>query len=563
MGEIMSKEWWKEAVCYQIYPKSFYDSNHDGIGDIRGIINKLDYLSDLGVNIIWISPFFKSPMVDNGYDISDYYSVDPIFGTNEDLEELIEKAKKVGIKLLFDLVVNHCSDQHEWFQKAIFDPNCKERDYFVIRKKDQITNWRSIFGGSVWDKLPGSDDEYYMHVFAKEQPDLNWENPELRQEIYKMINYWLDKGIGGFRVDAIVYLKKNQDFPDFPSDGADGLASVNLGSQNQPGIDKFLTELRQETFDKYDCMTVGEAFGVPFEQLPEYSGDNGYFSMIFDFSYDVPDSNNDKPWYIKNAWTVDEWKEKVFKSQKMIQKFGIWSPNHLENHDSQRSVSRFFDRKEINYENTTMLGALDFFLRGTPFIYQGQELGMKHATIDDISKFDDIQTIDQYQVALKAGYSKDEALKAVLHRSRDNSRTPMQWDESEYAGFSTVSPWLPVNSDYKLFNVDSESRIENSVLNFYKKMIAIRQASEYQNTLVYGEMVPLYVSETNIVAYERKTSQQKLVIVCNFQNKKAQLPILEATNEMKIILSNVNNKSINKDAIHLLPYQFTLFEVKQ
>lgn len=559
----MQKKWWKEAVAYQIYPKSFYDSNDDGIGDLRGIIAKLDYLVDLGINIIWISPFFKSPMVDNGYDISDYYSVDPIFGSNADLEELIESANQRGIKLLFDLVVNHCSDQHEWFQKAIADPNSKERDYFVIRKGNQLTNWRSIFGGSVWSKLPGSEDEYYMHVFAKEQPDLNWENPELRQEIYKMINYWLDKGIGGFRVDAIVYLKKNQAFPDFPSDGPDGLASVNLGSQNQEGIGEFLTELKEATFQKYDCVTVGEAFGVPLAQLPEYSGENGYFSMIFDFSYDVPDGTNGEPWYVKRSWTVKEWKQKIYNSQKLLAEFSVWSPNHLENHDSARVVNRFFEADQINFASTTMIGALDFFLRGTPFIYQGQELGMKNATIKSPSVFDDIQTKDQYQVALEAGYTTSEALQAVLHRSRDNARTPMQWSDEIYAGFSSAQPWLPINDDYQEYNVAIEQNDTNSVLNFYRKMIEIRQKSIYREILIYGELTPIYQDIDNIVAYDRHLDDRRVRVICNFQNEAIELKKYHQNEKYQLILSNDAHSTNHEQLIQLNPYQVILVEVTE
>lgn len=559
----MEKKWWKEAVAYQIYPKSFYDSNGDGIGDLRGIIEKLDYLVDLGINIIWISPFFKSPMVDNGYDISDYYAVDPIFGSNADLEELIEAASQRGIKLLFDLVVNHCSDQHEWFQKAIADPNSKERDYFVIRKADQLTNWRSIFGGSVWTKLPGSEDEYYMHVFAKEQPDLNWENPELRQEIYKMINYWLDKGIGGFRVDAIVYLKKNQAFPDFPSDGPDGLASVNLGSQNQAGIGEFLTELKAATFQNYDCVTVGEAFGVPLAQLPEYSGENGYFSMIFDFSYDVPDGTNGEPWYVRKPWTVKEWQQKVYQSQKILKEFGIWSPNHMENHDSARVVNRFFEADQINFASTTMIGALDFFLRGTPFIYQGQELGMKNATIKDPNVFDDIQTKDQYQVALAANFSTSEALKAVLHRSRDNARTPMQWQDEIYAGFSSAQPWLPVNDDYREYNVATERNDANSILNFYRRMIEIRQKSAYREILIYGDFRPVYLDLDNIVAYDRHLAGKTVRVICNFQNQAIELQKYRQNEKYQLILSNDAYSTNQEQLLQLNPYQVILVEVTE
>ena len=554
------KTWWKESVFYQIYPKSYKDSNGDGVGDLRGIISKLDYLEELGIDVIWISPFFESPMVDNGYDISNYYKVDPIFGTNEDLEELIEEAKKRNIKIIFDLVVNHCSDQHEWFQKAISDPNAKERDYFIIKKKEEITNWRAIFGGSSWSPLPNSEDEYYFHVFAKEQPDLNWENPELRQKIYEMINYWLDKGIGGFRVDAISYLKKNQEFPNLASDGVDGLAHVDKGSINQIGINDFLSELRRETFDKYDCVTVGEAFGVPFEDLGIYVGDDGCFSMIFEFSYDHPSVPKGGNWYEYQDWHVDEWKEQIFEAQSQIAKIG-WSPSHIENHDSPRSLNKFIEEKERGYASATMLATLYFHLRSSPFIYQGQEIGMTNVDYETIDTFDDLSTHDHYQRALDNGYSEEEAFRLITPRSRDNSRSPMQWNDEKNSGFSDMTPWLPVNGNYQEVNVEKEKAKETSIYRYYQKMIALRKNDCYRDTLVYGVFKPLMAEVTNLVAYERVAENQRIWVLNNFQTAETVVTIPKGA---KVLLSNLDlcfNEI--KDELVLAGYQSVVLEIRE
>lgn len=546
-------QWWRSSVVYQVYPKSFADSNGDGIGDLRGVINKLDYLQWLGINIIWLSPFFSSPMVDNGYDISDYYRVDPQFGTNEDLYELIDEAKKRDIRLIFDLVVNHCSDQHEWFKTACADPNSEERGYFIIHKKDKLTNWRSIFGGSVWSPMPGNPGEYYMHVFAKEQPDLNWENPKLRHKVYELVNYWLDHGVAGFRVDAITYIKKDQSFADYPADGPDDMVNVNVGSNNQPGIGKFLTELRRETFDKHDCMTVAEASDIPYDQLCDYAGPNGYFSMIFEFHYQDPYVDPDNlSWYATHQWTVDEWKTLVFKAQHEQQRLDVWSPTHLECHDSPRSISRLLP--EVTYESTTMLATLYFLLRGTPFIYQGQELGMSNATINNIEQFDDIFTKDQYQVALQAGLSEPDAFRCVAFRSRDNARTPMQWDTSDNAGFTDGKPWLPVNRGYESVNVKVERDDSKSVLHYYRKLISLRADPRYQEILVDGASNPAYESYPNVVAYNRVANDGRVItVICNFQNKTVILPLSE---QRDILLSNVDRTGyVDTNMLELRGYE--------
>lgn len=550
------RDWKRETTVYQIYPKSFYDASGDGVGDIKGITQQLDYLQWLGIGTIWISPFFKSPMVDNGYDIADYYSVDPMFGTNEDLDELIAQARLRGIRILLDAVINHCSDQHIWFQKACSDPTAEERDYFIIRKKDQLTNWRSVFGGSVWSPLPGNPDEYYMHVFAKEQPDLNWENPKLRHEIYRMINHWLDKGVSGFRVDAITYIKKNQEFPDFPADGPDGLCAVNLGSSNQPGISDFLMEMRHETFDRFDCMTVAEASDVEFDQLQSYAGDNGAFSMIFEFSYQDPYVDIRHPqWCHPKAWSVEDYKRQIFTAQNQQQHFDTWSPTHLENHDTPRSLTRLMKNSDVDglsgdpliqRKQATMLATMFFFLRGTPFIYQGQELGMTNASLHSIDEFDDIFTKDQYQVALQEGLTASEALASSAFRSRDNARTPMQWTSGKHAGFSSspdAQPWLPVHSDYSTTNVATEKTDPDSILNWYRSMIALRGDPLYRSALVYGTCDPVLEETRNVIAYDRCDAQDTIRVICNFQNE-SQTVRLEGKKKISILLSNVKRTTI-------------------
>lgn len=552
-ANMTEQQWWRSAVVYQIYPKSFADSNGDGVGDLRGIIGKLDYLQWLGVNVIWISPFFVSPMVDNGYDIADYYHVDPMFGTDEDIDELIRQAHARGIRVLCDLVMNHCSDQHDWFRTACEDPHSEERGYFIIRPKDRINNWRSVFGGSVWEPMPDNPDECYMHVFAKEQPDLNWENPRLRHELYRMIAHWLDRGVDGFRVDAITYIKKDQSYRNYPADGPDGLVGVAAGSSNQPGIGEFLTEMRREVFDRYHCLTVAEASDVPYDQLRDYAGPDGYFSMIFEFHYQDPYVDPDNlAWHAMRPWTVEEWKSLVFTAQREQQRLEVWSPSHLECHDAPRSISRLLP--ETTYESITMLATLYFLLRGTPFIYQGQELGMGNSTIDSIDRFDDVFTHDQYDVALQAGLSEQEAFRVVSFRSRDNARTPMQWTPGANAGFSEGEPWLPVNNDWRTTNVATESGDRASVLWYYKRLIELRLDPRMSPMLSEGSCVPVFEDITNLVAYDRVSAGGDTVrALCNFQRERVAVPLDGAAD---VLLSNTGREGeVSGEILDLGPYE--------
>ncbi|MFQ9924227.1 MAG: alpha-glucosidase [Beduini sp.] len=544
-------EWWKNEIAYQIYPRSFKDTNHDGVGDIKGITEKLDYLENLGVTLLWLCPIYKSPMDDNGYDISDYYDINPEFGTMQDLEELIQEAKKKNIKIIMDLVINHTSDEHPWFKEAIANPDSPYRDYYIFKSaKDnkEPTNWRSVFGGSVWKKVEGTND-YYFHAFSQRQPDLNWENPQMRQDLYKMINWWLEKGIAGFRVDAINFIKKDQCYQDGPVDGTDGLSACFAFSRNQPGIEKFFEEMKRETFAKHNCMTVAEAVGVNYPDLGIFIGEQGCFSMMFDFNYSNFDIGEDEEWFKRKTWTPKEYRELLFTGQREIQKIG-WVASFLENHDQPRSIDKLIvNEEDRNYYSKTMLAGMFFNLRGTPFIYQGQEIGMVNFTRQSIDEFNDIGSIGQYQRAIEEGYSKEEALHFVNLRSRDNTRTPMHWDDSEYAGFSDVKPWIKMMDNYKEINVAKQLNNEPSVFQFYKKMIALRKA---ESILVEGDFEEILEMPDDVIAYSRESAEGKISCLCNFS------PNILKIREIKgsVLLNNYTEYQLGE----LKPFQFVMIK---
>ncbi len=515
----MTKKWWHDKVAYQIYPKSFYDSNGDGIGDIPGIISKLDYLQELGVDMIWLSPCYSSPLADQGYDISDYYNIDPRFGTMEDMERLIAEAKKRDMYILMDLVVNHCSDEHEWFRKACEDPDGEYGDFFYLREKDGEklpTNWRSYFGGPVWDDLPGTNRQY-LHVFHKKQPDLNWENPKLREEVYKNINWWLEKGLAGFRIDAIINIKKALPFRDYAPDRSDGLCSINTMLKDAEGIGAFLGEMRDRTFSVYDAFSVGEVFNEKPEVIPDFIGDGGYFSTMFDFNEAIFGQSG-KGWYDAEPITPEDYKNCCFASQKKVGDIGFLS-NIIENHDEPRGVSRYIPEGDCCKESKKMLAALNFMLRGLPFIYQGQELGMENIPFSSIDEVDDISSLDEYQVALDAGLSPEDALKAVARFSRDNARTPMQWSDAAHAGFTTGKPWLRVNPNYLSINAASQLEDPDSVFHFYQKLIRLRKDPVYKETIVYGTLEPAFREQHNLMAYYRR-GDKTLLVIGNYQSGK-------------------------------------------
>ena len=574
----LDKKWWQKEVGYQIYPRSFYDSNNDGIGDLNGITAKLDYLKELGITLIWICPIFKSPMDDNGYDISDYYDVNPEFGTKEDLERLIKEAEKRGIKIILDLVINHTSDEHEWFLEALKNPESKYRNYYIFKRgKNGLppTNWRSHFGGSAWEKVEGEADEngnemYYLHLFTKKQPDLNWENPEVREELYKMVNYWLEKGIAGFRVDAINSIKKDENYLNLPVDGADRLAYNVKYTLNQPGIEEFLSELAKETFKKYNCMTVAETPMLEYERYNDFIGEDGFFSMIFDFSYADLDMTKGGFYYSLRDIPTIELRNAIFESQLTQQKYG-WGAPFLENHDLPRSLNKFFGEK-ANETNAKLLGNVFFFLRGTPFIYQGQEIGMDNFVRKDISEFDDIASKDQYQRALGEKFSTEEALYFVNKRSRDNSRTPMQWDNSKNAGFSeneNIKSWIKLTGSQAVTNVKNQLNDEKSIFAHYKKMIDLRQNGKYSDCLIYGEFIPVPLENEKIIAYVRKYGNQKLLCISNFSELKQEVKlndIAKVLGEKEITLGEIlinNFDKIGKDEkkLNLEGFQSLLVEI--
>lgn len=552
------KKWWQDKIAYQIYPKSFYDTNGDGIGDLPGIIEKLDYLKELGVDIVWLSPCYRFPLADQGYDISDYYDIDPRFGTMEDMDRLIAEAKKRDMYIVMDLVVNHCSDEHEWFKKACKDPDGKYGRFFYLRDKEDgklPTNWRSYFGGSVWEDLPGTNKQY-LHVFHKKQPDLNWENPELREEVYKNINWWLDKGLGGFRIDAIINIKKALPMHDYEPDREDGLCSINKMLEEASGIGEFLGEMRDRTFKPHDAFSVGEVFNAKDEELPDFIGNNGYFSSMFDFNETIF-GGSEKGWYDCKEITPDDYKRCCFETQAKMGDFGFVS-NIIENHDEPRGVSHYIPEGDCCDTSKKMLAALNFMLRGLPFIYQGQELGMENIPFKSIDEVDDISTLDEYKVALDAGLTPEAALKAVARRSRDNARTPMQWTGEENAGFTAGTPWLRVNSNYTAINVEKETIDPNSVLNFYKKLIALRKDPEYKETVVYGALEPFMEDRHNLMAYYRK-GDKTLLVVGNYQWDEQEITLPSECK--KVLINNYPDMVLDGNSVKLHGYQVLVVEL--
>lgn len=529
----MNKKWWKELIAYQIYPKSFMDSNGDGIGDIQGIISKLDYLKDLGIDLIWLCPMYKSPNHDNGYDISDYKDILDEFGTMDDFNELLSEVHNRGMKLIIDLVINHTSHEHPWFIESRSSRDNPKRDWYIWREgkgDEEPNNWESIFKGSAWEFCENSE-EYYLHLFAKEQPDLNWENKEVRNELYKMINWWLDKGIDGFRVDAISHIKKEEGLKDM--DNPEGLKYVSSFEKhmNVEGINSHLKELKEETFSKYDIVTVGEANGVSANEADHWvAEDEGTFNMIFQFEH-------------LNLWNYEEgqgfdvkaYKDVLTNWQNSLEGKG-WNALFIENHDIPRVVSTWGNDKEYLTECAKAFGAIYFLQKGTPFIYQGQELGMTNVKYHSISEYDDVKTINTYSERIESGVSEEIALKEAWVTSRDNSRTPMQWNSSNNAGFTCGKPWIGVNENYKTINVEVEERDENSVLNFYKKLIRLKKSNE---ALIYGVYDLILEEDENIFAYTRTLNNHKFLIMANLTEEKAKyIYEKEKLNSKDLILNN-------------------------
>lgn len=556
----MERKWWHEKVAYQIYPKSFYDANGDGIGDLRGIIEKLPYLKELGIDIVWISPCYCSPLADQGYDISDYYNIDPRFGTMEDMDELIAEGKKYGIGIVMDLVVNHCSDEHEWFKKACEDPDGKYGKYFYIEdmKDGKVPcNWRSYFGGSVWEPLPGHPDKCYLHLFHKKQPDLNWENPEVREDIFTMINWWLAKGLAGFRIDAIINIKKALPWKDYPVDRPDGMSKAQNMLKDAVGVGEFLGEMRDRCFKVYDAFSVGEVFNEKPEELPDFIGDNGYFSSMYDFGANIW-GESDRGWYDRTRISPDNYRDCSFAGQAKAEGVGFFS-NIIENHDEPRGVSRYIPEGDVNDTSKKALATMLFMLKGLPFIYQGQEIGMENMKFTSIDEVDDISTLDEYQVSLDAGLTKEEALKVISLYSRDNARTPFQWSAGKNAGFSEGTPWLGVNPNYTRINLESQINDPDSVFQYYRKLIALRKNPQYKETIVYGKTTPLWTDRKNLMAFTRSSEEQTLLVIANFQNE-PQSVTLDAPYK-KVVLGNYADVQTDGTEVTLKGYQAVVLEL--
>ncbi|WP_048715150.1 alpha-glucosidase [Streptococcus sp. 343_SSPC] len=555
----MEKDWWKGKVAYQIYPKSFKDSNGDGVGDLKGITEKLDYLQDLGIDILWLSPVYKSPFIDQGYDISDYYAIDPLFGTMEDMEELIAEGKKRGISIIMDLVVNHCSSHHEWFQKALADPDGPYADYFYFIESDkEPNNWESYFGGSVWEPVPGTN-KYYLHSFHKDQPDLNWQNPVLREEIYTMINWWLDKGIAGFRIDAIINIKKDLEWRSLPSDRDNGLVPVPESLVNAQPIEPFLQELKEHTFAKYNAFTVGEVFNETDEELHFFIGKDGVFSSIFDFKQTMLGQEG-KGWFDHSLPTADELKESIFQAHERADSIGVLS-TIIENHDEPRGVSHYIAEGPVNDTSKKALGTIQVLRKGIPFIYQGQEIGMENQVFESVEDFDDIATINGYHVAKEAGLSEEEALAAIAKYSRDNARTPMQWSAEPGLGFSDGPAWLISPKPDHSINVEDQEKDPNSILNYYRQLTALYRHPLYGNTIRFGDMIPAYRDRENIIAFERR-GDKRLLVISNFQNRQATLELPAPIKT--VILNNTAGLFQEGDQVlELAPYQTVVLELAE
>lgn len=513
----MEKKWWKESVVYQIYPRSFKDSNGDGIGDIKGITSKLDYLKELGVDVIWLSPVYKSPNDDNGYDISDYQDIMDEFGTMEDWEEMLAEIHNRGMKLIMDLVVNHSSDEHKWFVESRKSKDNPYRNYYIWRPgKDgkEPNNWESAFSGSTWE-YDEQTEEYFLHIFSKKQPDLNWENPTVRDEVYKMMSWWLEKGIDGFRMDVINFISKVEGLPPAPNPDGKKYVSGHEYFMNGPRIHEFLQEMNREVLSKYDILTVGEMPGVTPEQGALYTGEErNELNMVFTFEHMDLDSGPNGKWDLR-PWKLTDIKKILSKWQTELEGKG-WNSLYWNNHDQPRVVSRFGDDQQYRIESAKMLATCLHMMQGTPYIYQGEELGMTNIQFDSIDEYRDIETLNMYKVKVEIeGVDPTDVMKSIYVKGRDNARTPVQWDDTDHAGFTTGTPWIKVNPNYKEINAKQAVADENSVFHYYKKLIQLRKQHEI---IVYGSYQLLYENDESIYAYTRTLHDEKLVVVTNFTN---------------------------------------------
>lgn len=550
----MKKQWWKESVVYQIYPRSFMDSNGDGIGDLQGIISRLDYLKELGIDVVWLSPVYKSPNDDNGYDISDYQDIMREFGTMKDWEELLGELHTRGIKLIMDLVVNHSSDEHIWFSEARKSKDNPYRDYYIWREGKngkEPNNWGSNFGGSAWE-LDESTGEYYLHLFSKKQPDLNWENSNLRKEIYDMMTWWLEKGIDGFRMDVVNFISKVEGFPDDEPKPGRKYASGSKYYRNGPRIHKYLQEMNEKALSKYDVMTVGEMPGVNPEWARQYTGEaRNELNMVFQFEHVSLDNGPNGKWDLKPL-DLFELKTNLTKWQNELDEVG-WNSLYFNNHDQPRSVSRFGNDGEYWDKSAKMLATLLHMMKGTPYIYQGEEIGMTNVRYSSIDEYRDIETLNFYKEALNDGWTEEKALKAIYAKGRDNARTPMQWDSSRHGGFTEGTPWIKVNPNYQDINVEKAMSNPDSVFHYYKKLIELRKKNEI---IIYGKYNLILDHHPEVYAYTRTLGNQTLLVMCNFYggNTEAELPAEIQGEKFEPLIGNYNDIQISR-IIKLRPYE--------
>ena len=539
MSKNNNEKWWKKAVVYQIYPKSFQDSNGDGFGDLQGIIKRLDYLETLGINAIWLSPVFKSPQADTGYDISDYRDIDPTFGSLDDMEELINEAKKHNIRIMMDLVLNHSSNEHRWFKEAKKSKDNPYHDYYIWRDGEEgvpPSDMKAVFGGSAWEYVP-EIGQYYFHQFLPEQPDLNWENPKVRRAIYDMILWWMDKGVGGFRLDVIDQIAKEPD------------KRITI---NGPRLQEYFKELSKETFQKGDLITVGEAWGADTERAKLYSNPDGSeFSMVFQFEHiGLDQKEGGEKWdlaplpFKKLKKIMAHWQNELYNCG--------WNSLFWDNHDLPRIVSRWGNDREYRVESAKMLAILLHGMQGTPYIYQGEELGMTNVQYD-IEDYKDCEIINMYHERLEKGYSKDEIMKSIYAKGRDNARTPMQWDDSANAGFTTGTPWIKVNDNYDKINAKSQVDDPDSIFSCYKKLVQLRK--DYP-VFVDGKFTLLLEDDENIFAYSRKNEEKTMIVVCNFFDKEIPMPLAKECEGMEVLISNYKDTS---DMSVLRPYEARMY----
>ena len=551
----MEKRWWKESVVYQIYPRSFCDSNGDGIGDLNGITSKFDYLKELGIDVIWLSPVYKSPNDDNGYDISDYQAIMDEFGTMEDFDRMLAAAHERGIKIMMDLVVNHTSDEHKWFIESRKSTDNPYRDYYIWRpaKEDGSlpNNWGSCFSGPAWE-YDKTTDMYFLHLFSKKQPDLNWDNPVVRQEVFDMMNWWLKKGVDGFRMDVISLISKEPGLPDYET-GLNGYASIDPVA-NGPREHEFLQEMRQKALNNADTITVGECVGVTVEEAQKYAGiDEKELNMVFQFEHmNVDcDKENGSKWTTRKM-DLRDMKKILTRWQKGLQDVA-WNSLYWENHDQPRSVSRFGnDSDEYREISAKMLATCLHMMQGTPYVYQGEELGMTNCPFNTLENFRDLESINAFHELTEQGKkTEEEMMAAISYKGRDNARTPMQWDDSIYAGFSTAQPWIMVNPNYTKINAKDQVNREDSVFKYYQKLISLRHNSDL---IVYGTYDLLLADDPDIYAYTRTLDDDKLIVYCNFSDNTREVELPEEFTNGKILISNYNDAAVNTK-ITLRPYE--------